>query len=581
MRIPLRQYYALLVGYLRPQSQRVLLLAALLFGNIGLQLLSPQILRHFIDTARAGGAPRVLAAAAALFMGAALVNQVVAVAATYTSENVAWTATNALRAHLAEHCLRLDMSFHKGHTPGEMIERLDGDVTALATFFSQFVLRVLGSLVLLAGVLVLLWREDWRPGLAMTLFTVLALGALLRIRSIAVPHWAAARQARADAAGFLEERLAGTEDIRSSGAVPHVLRQFYHLLRQVLLRERRAALMNAAVGLTMLSMFGAGTALALGLGGALYRAGAITLGTVYLIFRYSEMLFRPLNMLTNQMQDLQKASAGIERINELYRTQAVIRDGQGARLPTGALSAEFRHVSFAYDGDERVLHDLSFRLLPGRVLGLLGRTGSGKTTLTRLLARLYEPDTGAILLGGTDIRDVRLAELRQRVAMVTQDVQLFRATLRDNLTFFDRGIADQRILAVLDELGLADWYRALPRGLDTELESGGSGLSAGEGQLLAFARVFLRDPGIVILDEASSRLDSATEQLVERAVARLLRGRTGIIVAHRLATVLRADEIMIVEHGRIREHGPRELLAGDPGSHFATLLRVGLEEALA
>jgi len=182
-------------------------------------------------------------------------------------------------------------------------------------------------------------------------------------------------------------------------------------------------------------------------------------------------------------------------------------------------------------------------------------------------------------LGGTDVRGVPLDDLRSRVGLVTQDVQLFHASVRDNLTFFNPGIPDARIGDVLRELGLLDWMESLPRGLDTQI--GPRSLSAGEAQLLAFARVFFKDPGLVILDEASSRLDPATEQLVERAVAALLRGRTAIVIAHRLGTVQRAEEILILEDGAVLEHGPRAQLAADPASRFASLLRTGLEEMLA
>jgi ATP-binding cassette subfamily B protein len=195
--------------------------------------------------------------------------------------------------------------------------------------------------------------------------------------------------------------------------------------------------------------------------------------------------------------------------------------------------------------------------------------------------RLYDPTAGYISLHGADIRQSRLKALRQRVALVTQDVQLFQASVRDNLTFFDRNIPDERIRAAIEALELADWYASLPEGLDTRLETGGRGLSAGEAQLLAFTRVFLRDPGLVILDEASSRLDPATEQLIERAIDRLLRNRTAIIIAHRLGTVQRADEIMILRDGRVVEYGERERLAADPDSRFYSLLQTGLEEVLA
>jgi len=214
-------------------------------------------------------------------------------------------------------------------------------------------------------------------------------------------------------------------------------------------------------------------------------------------------------------------------------------------------------------------------------MGILGRTGSGKTTLARLVFRLYDVTQGRIELGGVDVRQPALRALRQRVALVTQDVQLFQASVRDNLTFFNRDIPDDRILQVIADLELSDWFNALPDGLDTRLETGGRSLSAGEGQLLALARVFLRDPGLVILDEASSRLDPATEQRIERAIDRLLRDRTALIIAHRLGTVERADRILILEEGRVVEQGDREWLAQDSGSRFHSLLRTGLEEVLA
>jgi ATP-binding cassette subfamily B protein len=214
------------------------------------------------------------------------------------------------------------------------------------------------------------------------------------------------------------------------------------------------------------------------------------------------------------------------------------------------------------------------------VLGLLGRTGSGKTTISRLLFRLHDPTVGVVRLGGTNIRDAQLDVLRARVGLVTQNVQLFQGTLRDNVTLFDGTVPDARLHAVFAELGLDAWLRRLPDGLDTALGAGGRGLSAGEAQLVALARVFLKDPGLVILDEASSRLDPETERLLERAVTRLLQGRTGVVIAHRLHTVERADRILILEDGRVAELGRRTDLLRDPGSRFVRLLRAGMMEEL-
>jgi ATP-binding cassette subfamily B protein len=287
-------------------------------------------------------------------------------------------------------------------------------------------------------------------------------------------------------------------------------------------------------------------------------------------------------MLAEQLRDFQKATASIGRVRELYGYAPQIVSSGQAELPAGPLAVEFADVTFSYADDEQpVLRDVSLQLAPGTILGLLGRTGSGKTTLTRLLFRLYDTQAGTLRVGGVPIRDVPLRTLRRHIGIVTQDVQLFQASIRDNLAFFDRSIDDQRILDVLDELELGDWVRALPQGLDTELAPGGGGLSAGEAQLLAFARIFLENPGVVILDEASSRLDPATERLIERGVSKLLRGRTGIIIAHRLDTVQRADQILILERGQVVEHGPRAELAAAPDSRFAQLLATGMSEVLA
>lgn len=576
----LKRYWQVLVQYLRPQWKRALVLAVLLFASIGLQLVSPLIVRRFIDSATGGSATGTLVALAVLFTVVALVAQGIAVAATWFSEQVGWTATNMLRADLTLHCLRLDMPFHNSHTPGELIERIDGDITAMANFFSQFVIRVLASGVLLLGVLVLLYQEDVRLGAALTGFSMVALLAVIRTSTFAVRFVQEERQSHADLFGFLEERLGGLEDIRANGAGQYVMQRLYGTMHHLFRKTRKAQFISSGVWVTSSTVFALGYGVALGMGAWLYTSGAITLGTVYLVFQYTELLRRPMEQISQQLREMQRAAAGIERVQDLLKEKRTIHDGAGAVFPSGALSVAFDDVTFAYGDDEPVLRDISFKLTPGQVLGVLGRTGSGKTTLTRLLFRLYDINAGAIRLGGHDIREATLGQLRRQVGIVTQDVQLFQASVRDNLTFFDPDVSDQRLLDLLDDLGLGNWVRTLPEGLDTEMQFGGGGLSAGEAQLLAFARVFLQNPGLVILDEASSRLDPATERLIERAVDRLLAGRTGIIVAHRLGTVQRADEILILDGGRIAEQGERAELARDRDSRFAGLLRHGLEEML-
>ena len=577
-RVALRQYVSLLTHYLKPQWFRVILLAVFMFGGIGLSLLNPQILRYFIDTAKAGGALQNLLIAGGLFLTVGIFGQVVTLISSYLGQDVGWRATNRMRGDLAFHCLNLDMSFHQQYTPGEMVERVDGDTTALSNFFSEFVLQVVGSTFLLAGVVIMVSREDWRIGVALTVFIVIAFGIYNFIRSIAVPAYTAEREGYSKLYGFIEERLIGIEDIRTNGGDAYTMDRFYDVNSDAYRQVLRSQIMGEIVQAITRIMFALGLAISMGMGIYLYREGGFTIGTVFLVVQYTAMLRHPLDQIGRQLNDLQRATAGLQRIEALQRTTSRIQDGTETLPTSGAISIEFDDVTFNYIEGDPVLKKISFNLAPGKVLGLLGRTGSGKTTITRLLFRLYEPNMGEIRLGGMPIAKVQLDNLRQHVGLVTQDVQLFYATVRDNITLFDPTIADSQILVVIEDLGMSVWYESLPKGLDTVITSGG--LSAGEAQLLAFARVFLKDPGIIILDEPSSRLDPATEQQIDRAVQKLLHNRTGIIIAHRLGTVERVNEIMILEDGEIREYGDREHLVQNPNSRFSQLLKTGLEEVI-
>ncbi len=581
MKISISQYFALLSKYLRPQWRRVAVLVVIVLAGICLSLINPQILRYFIDSAGAHAPLQSLALAGVLYLVVAITGQLATVVESYIGENIGLVATNQMRADLTVHVLSLDPGFHNAHTPGELIERVDGDVATLGNFFSRFVVRVFANGLLLVGVLILLFDLDWRVGAVMTVFTSISFALLTSLNNVSSRRWRMVREATAQLFGFLEERISGVEDIRSNGGTAYVLRRFAAHSRKLLRMTIPAAIMGSASWQAGWLLFGIGTVTALAMGIMLYSTGAVTIGTIFLMYSYTEVLNRPIEQISRQMQDLQLASAGITRIRELFNTRSAIVEDVRATLTEGPLAVRFEDVLFGYDGEEPVIRHLSLSVDPGVRLGLLGRTGSGKTTLTRLMFRFFDPLSGAIRLNDIDLRHLATSDLRNHVAIVTQDIQLFHASVRDNLTFFDRSIPDARILQVLDELGLREWLQRLPKGLDSRLAPGGTGLSAGESQLLAFARVYLKNPGLVILDEASSRLDPATEHRLEQAIDRLLRGRTGIIIAHRLATVQRVDHIVILDSGACVESGPREQLARDPQSRFAQLMRTGLEEALA
>jgi ATP-binding cassette subfamily B protein len=577
--------WALFARYLRPQRAWIGLLALLISATIGLQLLNPQVVRTFVDAAQAGAPWRTLLTYALFFFGMALLQAVVQLATTYTGERVSWRATNALRQDLAAHTLGLDLPFHHAHAPGALVERVDGDVSQLAHFFSQLLLQLLGNLLLAIGILLLLWREDWRIGLGGTGFALLTVWILLGLRDFATAAIQAQRQAEGELFGFMEERLGGLEDLRPNGAAAYTVNRLWATMRALWHKGLPSAGRRATFGSIIVVWAELGSAAALGVGAWLFLQETVTLGTVYLIYAYVRMLNHPLTTITQELQHLQAARANLLRIRALLHTTGALVDGP-ATLPSGPLAVDFAHVHFTYPSHNgagqdhspgEALHDLSFTLAPGRVLGLLGRTGSGKTTITRLLLRLYDPQAGTIHLGGQDVRTLAQAALRQRVGVVTQEIHLFHATVRENLTFFDDQVPDAALIHALTAVGLDAWLRALPDGLATILPPGG-GLSAGEAQLFALARLFLQDPGLVILDEAVARLDPATEARIDEALTRLLHGRTGIIIAHRLRTVQRVDELLIIDGGRVQEGGPRAALAADPHSRFTQLLRTGFSD---
>jgi ABC-type multidrug transport system fused ATPase/permease subunit len=570
----LTAYRTLLTTYLRPQGALLAWLAALLLSGIAVQVASPLLLGRFVDDALGGAAQDTLLILGGAFLLASIVQQGLLVGATYVGERVAWSATNALREDLTAQCLRLDAPFHERHTPGELIERVDGDVTSVASFFSQFVIQVLGNLLLLLGILVILCVYDLRIGALLTLFAGVAFVLMLKTRAIAVRFWVEFREVSARLFGFIEEHLNGLEDLRAAGAEAYALGTLGRHTSARLRAARIARILSGVAWSMPIVVSAIGTALIYGLTAWLVGAGALTIGAAFTLYFYVRLLFIPLNRISSQLEEFQRASAGIVRIQQVRAWRSALEDpAHPLPMPQGALSVEFERVVFAYRSDEPVLRDVSFRLAAGATLGLVGRTGSGKTTVTRLVARLWDVDSGCVRLGGVDVRQVWREELRARLGVVSQQPQLFRASVRDNLTLFDRSISEERMLRALDELRIGDWVRELPSGLDTLLGPGGRGLSAGEAQLLGLARALLHDPGLVILDEPSSRLDPATQQLVSTAIGRLLAGRTGLIVAHHLETLDRIDAVLVLDDGRVAEFGPRDRLAADVTSHFSRLLR--------
>ncbi|WP_405159233.1 ABC transporter ATP-binding protein [Paenibacillus sp. FSL H8-0283] len=570
-----------LLRYLKPVKGRLALLLIMLLTSTGLQLLNPQIIKRFIDTAASGGVLTNLVQLAGIFLVVAVFNQLITVAVSYLGNDVAWRATNQLRGDLLKHCLRLDMRFHNVKTPGEMIERVDGDVTSISNFFAMFIVQVIGSFVLLAGILGFMFSVNVPIALVMTVFTLLSILFMVFIRNLGVDSSKNERAASASLFGLIEERIAGIEDVQANGHVPYVMNRFYRSMRTVFRKGRKAWLLRVIPWNTTVVLFALAVTAVLLLGVHYYMEGLISIGTLFLIYQYTQMLNDPIEMLGDQVQEFQKAKSGMLRSRELLSMQSEIEEGTEEQLPEGPLGLEFSQVNFSYNQDKPVLQDITFAIKPGERLGIIGRTGSGKSSLSRVLLRLYNLDRGTIRVGGTDITKLSLQALYRRVGMVTQDVQLFDGTLRDNLTLFNGDVSDQMIKETTDRLGLSQWINSQPEGLNTYLAAGGASLSAGEAQLFALTRVFLTEPSLVILDEPSSRLDAATEGMLQSAIDQLMKQSTGVIIAHRLATLEKVDRIMVLGDGKVLEFGAREELASNPASHYARLLITGREEELA
>lgn len=601
--IPVRSYVRLLGSYLRPYRARVAVLFGVLVAAIAVGLAIPQVLKRIIDDALSGAGSDLTSLAVAVVV-LAVVLQVLRVGAAWLAEDLGWRATNVLRSELTAHVLRLDLGFHTSHSPGELIERVDGDVTALSNFFSAMIVHIGANAVLLVGIVVLMVRELLPVGLAAAGLMTASSYVIFRLHGLVSGWWRAERASNGDAAGQVGEVVEATQDIAANGARDHVMARYEDVIDTW--RPRRV---RAWTGWGVL--WGTSEVFQLAIGLFVFvlgarRLGLAQIGSIYLLVQYADMIREPLHQLREQLSDLQKAGGAIERVSALLGTTSAMAPPGDRILPSGPLALQLDAVHFAYtdvdslrDADSpiggrnaseddattdvvtvtRVLHDVNLSLAAGRVLGVLGRTGSGKTTLARLVARLWLPDSGSVRVGGHDSNDA--ANLRDRVTMVSQDVQIFAASVRDNLTFFDDNVDDARLHAALTEMGLDTWLAGLPDGLDTRLGADATGLSSGQAQLLAFTRALLRDPGLVVLDEASSRLDPATETLLEHAIDAVLEGRTAIIIAHRLHTLNRADDILVMDGGRVIEFGDRRVMAADPASHYARLLATGLEEVLA
>lgn len=567
-----------MLSLITPHRTRLTMMIGVLAVAGALPLIGPLLIAGFIDEAEAGATRSTLLLIAGAYVAVGVTRQIMSIAVAWTATDLAWRVTNELRSTLTRHVLKLDLAFHRSTSPGELVSRVDGDVTALSDFVASFAVKAAAAMVTLVGLVVVLMIRDWQVGLGLAVYLAIAVGAMFLMRNKAVDEAASEQAATGRMLGEVEERLTGADDLRSNGGGSHAVATFQLASSAVLRSSMQREKQGVTLWVVSNAVFVLGGLIALAVDVALLRRGTITLGTAYLIFQYTQILRAPLSDLADETERVQRAAGGMARTMDLLGESSMIRDEGTRRLPQGPLSLELDNVTFTYDDEDipvAVIDDISLTLDAGTSIGVLGRTGSGKTTLARLLLRLVEPTEGTVRLGGIPLADVPLADLRSRTGVVSQDVHLFGSTIRDNLTLFDESVTNDELHRALEQLELLSWVQAMPDGLETKLGPDGSGLSAGEGQLIALTRLFLRSPDFVLLDEASSRIDPTTEERVTRAIDRLLEGRTALVIAHRLSTVERLDEILVLDRGKVAERGATAELRNDPDSRYAQLLAVG------
>ena len=464
--------------------------------------------------------------------------------------------TARIRDDLFRHSLSLSLRFHDGMPVGKLLTRLTSDVDALAEVFGSGAVGVLGDLVSLLVIAASMLFFDWRLGLLLLLTQVPVTLVVLWLQGRYRKANYRVREELSQLNAEFQENLQGLEVVQMFRREAVNGARFARTGSAYRSAVNGTIFFDSSISAFLEWVALCAVALVIALGGWMVSGGAMGLGTLTTFILYAQRLFDPLRQLAERFTQIQGGLTAVERIGELLEQPLEIVEARDA-IPlssNGSGEVVFENVSFSYRPDEPILSDLSFRIAPGEHVALVGPTGSGKTTVIRLLCRLYEPQRGRILLDGRDIRQLSIADLRRQLGVVLQDTFLFSGNVADNLRL-NAEISDRTLARVCRDLGLESLLSRLPNGLQTELRERGGNLSSGERQLLAVARVAIRDPAVLVMDEATAFMDPATEATLQRDLDRLLQRRTAVVIAHRLATVEASDRILVLRQGRLIEQG--------------------------
>jgi ATP-binding cassette subfamily B protein len=536
------------LAYTKHFKRQAVLLAVVFLANILLQILAPEVLSRFLDGVE-GGTGWLIALWMILFYVAALALQAIAgLVLTYVSKWVGSHITDDYRNDVLKHYLRIGMSHHVRWTSGEVMTRLDEDVQGLFTYHYILFFKIIGNAVLLLCILAALAVRNGLLAAALFVLSVVTIVVFKWIQDRGIPKYTRQQKATAELNGSMKEMVDNTAVVRSMDATSYIEGKLKDAMRIRFRESLPAGLMYGNLWTASTLLQGLTYAAALLIGVWLWDSHAISMGVVYLILVYTGQIYGPLQRFRTDLGDMQKARGSMVRMEEFMAVPEDDRHGS-QRLDDQPIHLTIKDLYFSYDGEADVLRGVSLELRSGESVGIMGETGCGKSTLVNLVAGLYPYERGEILLNNISLRDVTPGSFRNRIAYCTQNVQLIHGTLRDNITMYDKRYGDDQIAEAVDKLGLSDWFGKFPDGLDTLLSMGEDHLSSGEAQLVSLIRLALKNPGLVLLDEITARLDPTTRHSVMAAVVKLCEGRSVIAIAHDAAAIGWVERIIHMADG--------------------------------
>src|SRR5256714_2542524 len=563
-----------LLKYLRPYVGSLVPALVLTLVTNGLGVLQPKFIEYAIDQGILKKSLGVLNWVALAFLATKLLQFAVAYFQTVLLETVGQRVMYDLRSELYEKLQRQEVAYYDRNPVGRIMTRLTSDVDALNELFTSGIIDLLGDVVMIFAIIVMMVLMDWQLTLV-TLITVPLLSlATSWFRKGARRGYDLVRTRIARINAFLQERISGAQTVQIFNAEKKSLRQF-HDINHDYRNANIETIFYYAVFFPLVDLIGAvGVALIIWYGGWRVMGNTpqhtvLTIGALVAFIQYSQALFQPIRDISDKYNVLQAAVVASHRIFKTLDLPITITSPENPQKTGRAIGRiEFQNVWFAYHDEDWVLKDVSFTVEDGQSVALVGHTGSGKTTITNLLMRFYDIQRGRILLDGVDVREWDLQALRENFAVVLQDVFLFSGTVESNIRLGQENITDERVHWAAKEVHADRFVERLHEGYKTEVKERGAGLSVGQKQLISFARALAFDPALLILDEATSSIDTETEQLIQQAIERVLRDRTSLLVAHRLSTIQRADRIIVLHHGELREQGTHQELLAQRGLYW-------------